>query len=84
MAKELTSRQNKVYQFILEYVQSYRMAPTIREIADSMGAVSPHAPACHLHALKKKGYIGWHPNTSRGIYIILQDGMTCPTCGSEV
>jgi repressor LexA len=54
---ELAPRQKKVFEFICRQIESRGYGPTIREIAEQFGIVSPNGVAGHLRALEKKGYI---------------------------
>jgi repressor LexA len=53
----LTSAQQRVLDFIQTEVQAGRPAPTLREIARRFGFRSHRAAACHLQALKHKGFL---------------------------
>ena len=53
----LTSKQQKILDFIQTYIQQNGYPPAIRDIGDHFGIVSPNGVMCHLKALKKKGYI---------------------------
>ena len=63
----LTKAQQRVLKFIKRYHREHYYAPTIREICTEFGFASPNGAACHLHALRKKGYVTWVNNTSRTI-----------------
>jgi repressor LexA len=69
MAKGLTTRQEAILQFVLEYVQEIGYPPSIREIGDKFKIGSLRGVTVHLDALKKKGYIE-RSNTPRSIRII--------------
>ena len=53
----LTSKQQKILDFIGTYIQQNGYPPAIRDIGDHFGIVSPNGVMCHLKALQKKGYI---------------------------
>lgn len=57
MSVQLTDRQQKILDFIVETIQERRIPPTIREISDHFGIVSTQGTMRHLDALVKKGYI---------------------------
>ena len=61
-AATLTPPQQRVLDFVQTEAQSGRPAPTLREIADRFGFRSHRAAACHLEALKRKGFL----ETGRG------------------
>jgi repressor LexA len=53
----LTPAQQRVLDFIQTEVQAGRLTPTLREIARRFGFRSHRAAACHLQALKRKGFL---------------------------
>jgi repressor LexA len=67
---KLTQRQTEIFNFLCEFKNKEKMAPTYREIADHFGFKSTKAAADHVQALEKKGFIRRHGRRSRGIEII--------------
>lgn len=63
----LTDRQQRVLDFIIEFMHSEGFPPTRAEICDALGFRSPNAAEDHLRVLVKKGAIEMLPGTSRGI-----------------
>lgn len=55
--KELTEKQNKVFQFIKLQIASNSYPPTIREICDYFKFKSTNGAYQYLTALIKKGFI---------------------------
>ena len=70
MARELTGRQQSVYQFIVDTLHERGYPPTVREIGDHFDMKSTGSVRDHLAALEKKGFIRREANTSRGIELI--------------
>lgn len=68
MAKGLTTRQENILKFVLEYVQEEGYPPSIREIGLKFGIGSLRGVTVHLDALERKGYIE-RSNTPRSIKI---------------
>ena len=68
MAKELTSRQREVLDFILESIRDRGYPPTILEICEAFGISSTNGANDHLLALERKGYIERLPK-ARGIHV---------------
>jgi len=66
----LTKRQRKIFDFIVNEITAKGIPPTIDEIRQEFSFKSPTAVNDHLKALEKKGYIKKHAYTSRGIEII--------------
>ena len=69
MAKGLTSRQESIFEFILEYIQEEGYPPSIREIGQRFKIGSLRGVTVHLDALAKKGYIERN-NTPRSIKVV--------------
>ena len=70
MNRELTEKQNSIYEFIVDRVQGGGIPPTLTEIADAFGLSSASGVADHLNALERKGFIRRRPGMSRGIELI--------------
>src|SRR5205809_6181577 len=54
---ELTQAQKRILDFVEGELHVGRPIPTLREIAAKFGFRSHRAAACHLQALKRKGFI---------------------------
>lgn len=65
--KDLTSKQARILTYILECWMSGFM-PSIREIAVEFGIGSPNGVACHVRALRLKGYLE-EADTKRGLML---------------
>src|SRR5437016_3296999 len=65
-----TAAQQKVLDLIRWEMQSGSAAPTLREIASKLGFRAHRAAACHLAALKKKGFVQWEPGKARSLRVI--------------
>ena len=74
--KELTARQEEIYEFIKKYSKENRMPPTVREIGNHFEISSTNGVRSILAALIKKGYINRSPRLSRGIEIVDTDKKT--------
>jgi repressor LexA len=79
----MTKKQKLVFEFIKDRMRARGYGPTVREIADEFGIVSPNGVMCHLKALVKKGMIIREPNMSRAIQIAggLDDDRALPLRG---
>src|SRR5580704_5859691 len=53
----LTTKQEKIYNFIRKHIEMKGFPPAIRDICDAFRISSPNGVMCHLKALQKKGYI---------------------------
>src|SRR5260221_7722739 len=61
--------QDRIYTFIVEYITTQGMPPTIREIGRATGIPSTGHIDHHLTMLEKKGLIVRLPGKSRGMKI---------------
>ena len=66
---ELTKKQRRILEFIQAEAQTGRPAPTLREIAERFGFKAHRAAACHLEALKKKGFIEGESGKARSLRV---------------
>lgn len=63
----LTKRQREIFDFIIGEIDAGRPVPTLREITQQFGFRAHRAAACHLAAIKAKGFIQWQPGKSRSL-----------------
>lgn len=73
MKRHLTARQQEIFDFVKQHIETTGMPPTRVEIAREIGFKSPNAAEEHLKALARKGYIEMLSGTSRGIRILIED-----------
>jgi len=66
-APDLTSRQRRILDFIRETVERRGYPPTVREIGEAVGLVSPSSVAYQMGVLQKKGYLRKDPNRPRAV-----------------
>jgi repressor LexA len=67
---EPTPAQQRLLDFIRAEAQAGRPAPTLREIAARFGFRSHRAAACHLEALRHKGFIESERGKARSLRVI--------------
>ncbi|MGD1084571.1 MAG: repressor LexA, partial [Verrucomicrobiota bacterium] len=67
---DLTRAQRRVLEFIQGEIRADRPAPTHQEIAGRFGFRSTRAAACHLEALKRKGFIASEPGKARALRVV--------------
>lgn len=77
MPKELTERQQAIFDFIAGIIRSRGAPPTIREIMEAFDINSTNGVRTTLAALEKKGHIRRHARLSRGIELV-DRGETTP------
>jgi repressor LexA len=64
-----TRAQLRLLDFLKTEIQAGRATPTLREIAEHFGFRSHRAAACHLEALKRKGFIESEAGKARSLRI---------------
>jgi repressor LexA len=67
---ELTPTQEKVFEFLKDFLREKGFPPTLREIASHFGLKGPRGPQKTLNILERKGYIRKIPGGSRAIEIL--------------
>jgi repressor LexA len=67
LATDLTVRQRRIIEFIREAVERYGYPPSVREIGEAVGLVSPSSVAYQLKELERKGYLRRDPNRPRAV-----------------
>lgn len=79
---ELTSRQAKVYEFMIDFYREHGIPPSLREIGNHFGFDSPNGARAHLRLLVRKGWARQlRTHTPRG-FIPITPG-ECPLCGAK-
>jgi repressor LexA len=66
-AIDLTARQRRILDFIRGWVEQHGYPPSVREIGEAVGLVSPSSVAYQLKELEKKGYLRRDPNRPRAV-----------------
>jgi repressor LexA len=68
--KDLSDRQNQIFQFIKRTVQDKGYPPSVREIGNAVGLQSSSTVHGHMAKLEDKGYIKRDPTKPRAIEIV--------------
>ena len=66
-AADLTVRQRRILEFIRSAVDRNGYPPSVREIGEAVGLVSPSSVAYQLKELERKGYLRRDPNRPRAV-----------------
>jgi repressor LexA len=66
-AADLTQRQRRILEFIRAAVERNGYPPSVREIGEAVGLVSPSSVAYQLKELERKGYLRRDPNRPRAV-----------------
>lgn len=67
LAADLTVRQRRILEFIRSAVERNGYPPSVREIGEAVGLVSPSSVAYQLKELERKGYLRRDPNRPRAV-----------------
>jgi repressor LexA len=68
--KDLTETQQKVFNFLKDFLGNHGYPPTLREVASHFGLKGPRGPQKTLQILERKGYVHKTPGGSRAIEIL--------------
>ena len=66
-AADLTVRQRRILEFIRSCGGAHGYPPSVREIGEAVGLVSPSSVAYQLKELERKGYLRRDPNRPRAV-----------------
>jgi repressor LexA len=64
---ELTSRQQEIWHFLVDYVDRHGYPPTVREIGEAVGLASPSTVHAHLANLERAGLLRRDPTKPRAL-----------------
>jgi len=70
MGNNLTKRQRQILDYINEFVDDNKYAPSLREIGERFGLSSPATIHAHVKNLKDKGFLKTAYNEARSIELI--------------
>src|SRR5436853_4185885 len=63
----LTERQQKIWNYLDEYVEHHGYPPTVREIGEQVGLASPSTVHAHLANLERAGFLKRDPTKPRAL-----------------
>ena len=66
----LTARQQEIWGFLVDYVDSHGYPPTVREIGEAVGLASPSTVHAHLANLERAGLLRRDPTKPRALDLI--------------
>ena len=66
----LTARQQEIWNYLVEYVDSHGYPPTVREIGEQVGLASPSTVHAHLAHLERAGLLRRDPTKPRALELI--------------
>ena len=66
----LTTRQQEIWNFLVEYVDGHGYPPTVREIGEHVGLASPSTVHAHLANLERAGLLRRDPTKPRALELL--------------
>ena len=70
IGKDLTKRQQEIFDFIKKYSAKYGYPPTVRDIGKAVGLASPSTVHAHLANLEKLGLVRRDPTKPRAVELL--------------
>ena len=70
LGKDLTKRQQEIFEFIKKYSAKYGYPPTVRDIGKAVGLASSSTVHAHLANLEKLGLVRRDPTKPRAIELL--------------
>ena len=71
IGKDLTKRQQEIFDFIKKYSAKYGYPPTVRDIGKAVGLASSSTVHAHLANLEKAGLLRRDPSKPRAIELLI-------------
>jgi repressor LexA len=68
--RQLTERQQQIWNYLVEYVDGHGYPPTVREIGERVGLASPSTVHAHLANLERAGLLRRDPTKPRALELI--------------
>ena len=78
----LTSAQQELYDWLVQYINENQHAPSIRQMMIAMNLRSPAPVQSRLERLRNKGYITWTEGKARTIRILNSEPKGIPIIGT--
>jgi repressor LexA len=69
----LTERQQQIWNYVVEFVDSHGYPPTVREIGEEVGLASPSTVHAHLANLERAGLLRRDPTKPRALELLGRD-----------
>src|SRR5918997_1256598 len=71
IGKDLTKRQQEIFEFIKKYSAKYGYPPTVRDIGKAVGLASSSTVHAHLANLEKVGLLRRDPTKPRALEVLV-------------
>ena len=74
----LTGRQQEIWDFLVDYVDTHGYPPTVREIGEAVGLASPSTVHAHLANLERSGLLKRDPTKPRALELVGREREEAP------
>ena len=75
----LTGRQQEIWDFLVDYVDTHGYPPTVREIGQAVGLASPSTVHAHLANLERAGLLKRDPTKPRALELVGREPVAAAT-----
>jgi repressor LexA len=75
----LTGRQQEIWDFLVDYVDTHGYPPTVREIGEAVGLASPSTVHAHLANLERAGLLKRDPTKPRAVELVGRERAEVPS-----
>ena len=79
----LTGRQQEIWDFLVDYVDTHGYPPTVREIGEAVGLASPSTVHAHLANLERAGLLKRDPTKPRALELVGRERHEAPAAALE-
>jgi repressor LexA len=79
----LTGRQQEIWDFLVDYVDTHGYPPTVREIGEAVGLASPSTVHAHLANLERAGLLKRDPTKPRALELVGRERHAAPAATLE-
>jgi repressor LexA len=80
----LTGRQQEIWDFLVDYVDTHGYPPTVREIGEAVGLASPSTVHAHLANLERSGLLRRDPAKPRALELVGRERRESPTAAGPI
>ena len=82
LRQELTSAQQELYDWLVQFIRNQQHSPSIRQMMEAMGLRSPAPIQSRLRHLQQKGWITWQEGQARTLQLLDTEAGGIPVLGA--
>ncbi len=82
--ENLTPAQKQLYDWLVDYINTNKHSPSIREMMKAMNLRSPAPIQSRLEKMRKKGYLDWSEGQARTLKILKNHHQGLPLLGKVI